>query len=434
MWSDASLTGVRRADAAIVGGSLTGLLTAAGLGRAGWQVAVLEAGTPGSALPETLCAHPWAAYASIVSHTGLSQAQTHARLLQQLCRELPEQLSPLTPLHGTERYAFALLPQDEALLQEYLGLAKALGLPAQEAPDAGGCPFPVERSVLSRDVLLMDAPRLVQTLIARIRRSGGQVYSGSAVTELASGRVFTALGRVDAPVVILACGRPPGLRELLRLESRTIVRCRMTGGAPLFSVQQSLRPGALTLTPATGGLEAAWCAGRTGARPENERVALFRRILRARMPDYAPEALHFSQTCVPMDGLPLIGESRAWPGRTLLCCGIATVAESALAAAVTLRRLLGRPEPSDALYHPDRSRDRALARQRLRRLRAMRTLNALRRSVPRCSLCGCRLRWCTDGERWGCPVCGSVFSMMGRRIGGPAVRDTQASPRQRPGW
>lgn len=428
------LTGVVRADAAVVGGGWTGLMTASALSGAGLRVAVVDAGQPLREGPSALCAHPWAAYARIAESAGMEAAREHARRLQRVCRGLPGLLAPLTDFREAERYRFALLEGDLPALRAYTELAESLGLAAWDAPDAGGCPFPVERSALSRDTLLIGAEGLREGLVRRIRRCGGRVLGDSLVTEVASGRVFTESGRVDAPVVILTCGRPPGLRRVTRFTSLTVARCRLTGGPPLFTVQQSVRPGHLTLLPIPGGLEAALVAGRTGSRAENGELARFRRILRARLPDSTPDEMRLGQLAAPVDGLPMIGESAAYPGRTLLACGVTTFAEAALAAGVLTHLLTGRPHPPDALYAPDRPLPAGIARGSLRRLRTLRALNSLRRGAPRCSLCACRLRWCEGAQWWGCPVCGSAFGLLGRRLSGPALRDARASARQRPGW
>lgn len=428
------LTGVVRADAAVVGGGWTGLLTASALSRAGMRVIVVDAGQPLRDGSSWLCAHPWAAYARIAASAGMEAARAHVRSLQRVCRGLPALLAPLTDFREAERYRFALLEGDLPALQAYTELAGSLGLAAWDAPDAGGCPFPVERSALSRDALLIGAEGLREGLVRRIRRCGGRVCGDSLATEVSSGRVFTESGRVDAPVVLLACGRPPGLRRVTRFTSLTAAHCRLTGGPPLFTVQQSVRPGGLTLLPVPGGMEAAFIAGHTGARTENAELARFRRILRARLPDCTPGEVRLTQLAAPVDGLPLIGESAAYPGRTLLACGITTFAEAALAAGVITRLLTGRPHPEDALYAPDRPLPAGTARRSLRRLRTLRALNSLRRGAPRCSLCACRLRWCEGAQWWGCPVCGSAFGLLGRRVSGPALRDARASARQRPGW
>lgn len=426
------LTGVVKADAVIVGGGWTGLLIADALSRTGQRVVVADAGQPH--VPPVAAAHPWASYSQIAASAGPDAARSHAQRLLRVCRTLPAELSPLTACYEAERYHFALLEEDLPALHAYMALAASVGLPVQDAPDAGGCPFPVERSAMAGDALLIDPAHLQRSLTRRILRTGGKLCGQSLVTELASGRVFTAAGRIDAPATILACGRPPGLRRVSRFVSLTVAHCSLRGGPPLFTLQRSVRPGGLTLLPVPGGVEASFVAGRTGARGENCEISRFRRILSARLPDFSQGPLHFSQLAFPADGLPMIGECSAYPGRTLLACGIVTFAEAALAARIICRLLTGKPLPDDACLSPDRASASRPRRRTIRRIRALRTLNSLRRGAPRCSLCGCRLRWCEGAQWWGCPVCGSAFGLLGRRRSGPAVGNTQASALQRPVW
>lgn len=433
------LRGIRRADAVIVGGGLTGLMTAASLGEGGMRVIVLDAGEPGQGSTAlctgsvTLLAAP--VYARILKAHGPDEAHQHVDTLRSLMAELPAWLT--TPFRETESYVYAFLPRDLPALEEQHRLCTSLGLPVHIAPDAGGCPFPVELSLVLPGQWMVDVAPLIEGLVQRIRRQGGQVYGRSLVIETDEGRVCTREGCVAAPVMILACGKPPGLIHpgvFALLESRMMLQCRLTSQVPLHTCQQSVRPDGLSLRPIPGGALASFCAGRGGTRAVPERTALFHRILHGRLKDWEAGPLDFRQELWALDGLPVIGALPGYRGRVLCAAGYSGhgMLGAALAARVLTRRIMGSVLPEDRLYAPDRTLPRDLLRQSRQHLRWLRARAALHPQAPACTLCRCRLRYCAPAARWECPVCGSAFGMLGGLLNGPAVRDACISASQRP--
>jgi len=432
----APLHGIRRADAVIVGAGLTGLMTGAALSREGMRVIVLDAedGMSGasalcSGSATLLAAHT---YRRIIAHHELSAAQEHALTMRSLLQSLPERVGSLTTWREADAYAYAFLPRDLPELEAQKQLYASLGIPAVIAPDAGGCPFPVELSLMLKGQLLLDAQALRTSLARLIRQQGGRVCHHSRMIGLESGRVFTPEGRADAPVVILACGKPPGCirRSLLALlETRTLIACRLTSSVPLHTLQQSVRPGGLCITPTRGGAHAFWCAGRSGTQDAAERTEMFTRVLSGRLKDWKTGTFRFRQDIWPEDGLPLAGVLTGYPGQVLCATGYSShgLLGAVLTSDILTRYLLGKTRPSDQLYQPDRK-----IRLNMRRLTSIRLANAQRWRAPRCSLCACRMRYSIPAARWECPFCGSAFGMMGEVINGPTVQGADISPRQRP--
>ena len=435
-----SLSGIRRADAVIVGAGLTGLMTAESLCRSGLRVTVLDAAEPGSGASglcsgaATLQAAP--VYARIAAIHGMDAARLHLEALRETQSALPSLLSGAGH-RDADSYVYAFLPRDLPALAEQHKLLTSLGLPVDYAPDAGGCPFPVELSTCLKGQLMADVPSLLSALIRRIRLSGSRIHAHSPVIALESGRVCTPAGRVDAPVVILAAGKPLGdghPHTLSLLESRTLIQCRLTAQLPLHTLQQSVRPDGLSLRPVPGGAVASWCAARSGTPEEAERTALLTRVLHGRMKDWEMGEFRFQQELWPVDGLPVIGALPGYRGRVLGATGYSGhgLLGAALSAQVLTRHILGRSLPDDALYSPERPLPAAVLTQRQKQLRHLRRAAAWRYRSPRCTLCHCRMRYSIPGERWSCPVCGSAFGMLGQRLNGPALINADISALQRP--
>ena len=430
------MRGIHRADTVIVGGGLTGLMTGAALADAGLLVIVLDAQQPGSGAGSrsvTVMAAP--VYERIARQHDWETARLYLKRLQETMAELSCQQQGIC--READAYTYAFLPRDLPALDRQLTLYEKLRLPVMIAQDAGGCPFPVELSLMLPGQQLLEPERLVAALASRIIRRGGMVCANSRVLDFHNGHVYTLKGRADAPVVILAAGIPPGTRSrrlLSLLENRRMLHCRLTGGFPLHSCQQSVREDGLRLSPGPGGITATWCAGRTGTQSAEARTTLFQRVLQGRLKDWQPGEVSFYQEIRSLDGLPVIGRLPDMGMQVLCATGYSGhgILGAQLAAGVLSRQVLGRERFDDRLYAPDRALPRRTQLYALGRMQGIFARNSLRRRAPVCPHMGCRLRYSVEARRWECPFCGSVFSMFGQVRSGPALRGKRISALKRP--
>ena len=131
------LAGLRRADAAIVGGGLTGLLLGASLADAGMSVVILET-SPGAShacagIATLLCAP---LFQRIEASRGAEAAASYAEALSVQFRTLAS--SGISYIRETSVYAYARTEDDLPMLENQHTLLNRLGIPARYAPDAGG--------------------------------------------------------------------------------------------------------------------------------------------------------------------------------------------------------------------------------------------------------------------------------------------------------
>lgn len=428
------LTGLRRADAAIVGCGLTGLLLGSSLSQAGLRVILLDAGDgtfpPFTAQASVLCAP---AYQRIETAWDMDTARIYASSLQTLLAEMLT--APPPYVKDAAAYIYARQPDDLPPLEKQLDLLTRLNIPVSIAPDAGGCPFPVELSLTAPGQAFVEMPRWMTALRRSIRRHGGSVFDHSPVIDVDSTRVCTAQGCVEAPVIVFAAGIPLKLRStrlLSLLERRLLTRCVLRGDFPLYNIQMPVQTDELALCPTASGAAAVWDTGRCGTRRQQDRLARFEHILSHRMPDWQAGPLHYAYETYSADGLPLIG---ALPDTRHLCAagyGGHGILSAMHAAAVLTRHILGRAIPEDRLYAPDRAVPHRILRPRMRRLAGIYAKSILRRNAPSCTHCGCRMRYSTAIHRWECPFCGSVYDMLGQVTDGPATSSASLSIRQRP--
>ncbi|MBQ4579587.1 MAG: FAD-dependent oxidoreductase [Clostridia bacterium] len=423
------LTRLKKADAVIVGGGLTGLLLGASLAHEGMKVAVLEAGDGDHAPPHhlaTVCLAPQ--YERIIHAHSVDAARLYAGLLQ-------SQLNALLAAHQpyVQRLPLYTYAQDKAqlpALERQRTLYAALGLSAHIAPDAGGCPFPVELSLCAPDQAAVDISRWRAALMGSIRRKGGQIYTHIRVIGFDAQRICTEHGCIIAPICLLTTGVPLGMEDPAMLACSTLAHCTLTGPVPLHSIQQPIQEGGLLLCPTPFGIQATLNAGRCGTRQQQQQLEHFSKTLRRMLPDCHQQSFTYTRHVQSADGLPLIG---MLPGTQRLCAaGISSIPGAMHAAAVLTRHILGHTLPEDALFSPGRKLPPKVQRQVRQHNAGVRAANWLHIGAPACAHCGCRLRYTSALARWECPLCASSYTLLGQPLDGPGMSPADISPRQRP--
>lgn len=430
------LSGLCRGDAAIVGGGLTGLLLASSLAQAGMRVVVLDTGesriSPYPCLGTLLCVP---AYQRVRSVHGPDTARLYAAALT---GHLADMLAAPPPyVQAATACLYARTADDLPQLAAQQELLQQLGIAASQSADTGSCPFPVEAMLAAPHQVLVDMAQWQSALMQNIRRWGGQLYTCAPIASLHGNKVCTERGCVEAPVIVFADGIPPFPQRLPHpylLERRLLLLRELNSPFPLHSGQLSLGGDGLALSPAPGGAIACWDAGRCGTRHQQERIRAFDAALSARLSDWQQGSTCHLYETFSRDGLPVIGNLP--DSRHLFAAGMggAGILGAMHAAAVLSRRILGQVQPDDRIYAPDRPLPRWFIRQERRVQQSLRLRSLLRRGAPACSHCGCRMRYCTALSHWECPLCCSVFDLLGQVVCGPAMQGSHVSARQRPDW
>lgn len=439
------LRGEKHTDVAIVGGGLTGASCAASLASSGAKVILLEAGRMGRGASWNctgkVTAQLGGVYATVDQTIGRRAAAAYAALMLHAVDavgRLVRELDIPCRLREQSVYVFAETPAEVSALQELHTLERSLGLPVSIAPDAGGCPFPVELSlVMERQLLLQPEPYLLG-LLRHAAQSGATLHERTPVQAIEGHRLISPTGSVTAEHIILATGSPLGCTSLPRLamlQQRTCAAVTLSLPAPQHHSHLSARADELTLRPCAEGAVLAWDLGRTGTDEHAQRSAVLDRTLRQLLPEAKVLEQSIRQDVWSGDGLPLIGPVRADQPHLLMATGYSGwgVANSHLAAEVLTGAILGKPHPQAHLFRPDRrypGHARVMLREGLNIGKAY-AGGLFRRSAPHCPHMGGRLRYNADAARWECPCHGSTFTVMGQPLDAPADHPARVSARQR---
>jgi len=462
-------------DDVIVGGGITGLVTALLLARSGRRVAVLEArylgaGTTGNSTAKLSLLQ--GTHLSAIRRTLYqSVTQAYADGNRAAFGWLSEYLaSQSIDADIRDAITYAATADATPSVEREFEVARSVGLPVRRLDDAG-LPFRTYGAVALAGQVQLDPAQLVAALAADIRALGGRVYEGARVTGLRASdpvRVSTADGDIFGRTAIIATGSP--------ILDRGLYFAKITAKrsyAASFTVDGSELPSAMYLSAdspvrsvrTSGGLLLTGGNGHGTGRSPSPRHAMDE--LRDWTTRYWPSAqlTHewAAQDYSTPHHVPFVGKLPRGRGRVYLATGYEKWGmTNGVAAALTLHAdITGGRAPWQKVLRRRVTTPRAIATGIGENLAvaswyAKGWAGALTRGVPTeppgegsgvvgsrgihpvaistvdgatcavsgvCSHLGAVLTW-NDGENsWDCPAHGSRFSARGAVLEGPATAD-----------
>ena len=201
------LEGDVEAGAAVIGGGMAGILTAALLEEAGVRTVVLEADRVGSGQTGNTTAKVTAqhgtAYHRLEKSLGEEAARLYAVANQSAVESYQRMIEDRRIDCGWERLpAILYAVEDGDLLRREAAAQERAGLPVRLTEDSG-LPFPVLGAVRCGNQARFHPLRFLYALA-----EGLTVYEGSRVLEAGEGWLRTAGGRVRAERIVFCCHYP----------------------------------------------------------------------------------------------------------------------------------------------------------------------------------------------------------------------------------
>lgn len=207
-----------RADVAIIGGGIVGIMAATFLKEAGKSVAVLEAGK----IVEGVTGHTTAkvtslhtlVYQELLSKFGAEKARIYGesnQLALEIIKQLCGQRSIECGLADTSAFTYASSQEQVSKIEQEVEASQSLGLPAafyDELP----LPFPIKAAVGFSGQLQFHPRRFLLPLAESLPGAGSHVFEQTRVLDVEEGqpcRVVTSNGTVvTADDVIVATNMP----------------------------------------------------------------------------------------------------------------------------------------------------------------------------------------------------------------------------------
>ncbi len=370
-------------DVAIVGGGLTGCVTAYVFAAAGLDVAVFEADRIGRAgagrASGWLTDEPAASFSELDAALGRRAARhacqawrraalDAAALLRRLdvkCRLEPR--PSLIVAQTSEQAAHLLRDQKN---RKDAGFDASI-VPARAISALAG--FPASAARRSRESAVLDPYRVTLGLAAAAAQRGARIYERSPVTSTAFTRADATLTvgtrRVRARRIIVATGNPaPLFKALARhftprasflvLTEPVPAKVRRALGSRDHLIQDSASPAHRVSWVADERLLISGADGDVPPARARDQVLVQRTgqlmyELSTFYPDISglPPAYGWDeQYCQTSTGLPVIGPHRNYPHHLFACGSQSSLTSAFLASRVLLRQHLDDPDPSDASF------------------------------------------------------------------------------------
>jgi glycine/D-amino acid oxidase-like deaminating enzyme len=434
-------------EVVVVGGGLTGLLTAVVLDQAGLDVIVLErhgiggVTTRGSTGKLSALQGDRAAVVASDRDDATARAYTAASVFGVAAlRDLVVQLGIDCALTTADDHTFVTEPDAMPRCVAAYDAAAASGLPVEWA-NVVELPLGVLGAIRLAGQAHLDPGLLCVGLADRL---GGRVYEGCPVVGVDEHdhgvHVRLAGGEVTADHVVIATLGP--IHDPAMLATRCHAMRSYAIAAPhpnppsgtylsLDERTRSIRPATIDGQPAVVVGGEGHTIGELEGRTAEERwatLAGYARSLGAEDARYRWSA----HDLIPSDGVPFIGAiapgaSRAWVATGFQKWGIST---AMVAADLILAGIEGAPRPWADAFDPRRLADSAtvtLAKDAVRSVRHLvgdrlgELLHPGDEDAPRCTHLGCVLAFDETEETWDCPCHGSRYDRDGSVVCGPAV-------------
>ena len=456
-----------RVDTVVIGGGMTGILTAFMLRRHGVEAIVLEAANIGSGQTQNTTAkitlQHGCIYGMLIDTFGIERARQYARANQLAIedyRMLIQEMSIDCEWKDCPAYLYSTL--DAAPLEEEERAAHQLGIGAALEQKIE-LPIDVKRALRFDDQAQFHPLKFLAAIAQKV-----PVYENTRVTQVKEGCIVTEGANVRAKNVVFATHFPfvnrPGYYFLRMHQERSYVLA-LENAAVLEGIYYGIDPDGLSARTASGTLLLGGGNHRTGENSKGGRYDMLRRRAREYWP-HSRETAHWSaQDCMTLDGVPYIGPFASGAEGWYVATGYQKwgMTTSMAAARILTGQITGKDTPDGEVFSPSRfvlsASAQTLAEEGLQAVKGIgRSLFGLPRgkvdALPpghggivtckgetvgvyktedgelyavfaQCPHLGCQLEWNPDEKSWDCPCHGSRFDYRGNLIDNPAQEGLQ---------
>lgn len=438
--SDSNLT---RKDIIVIGGGMTGILTAYFLQSRGRKVTVLEAGRiAGGQTGRTtakITSQHGLFYNKLIENVGLEKAFAYAKANQEAIGEYAKMIWRYKISCDFERlpsYLYSLQSSGQ-LLQE-AKVAESLGLPAHFAEQVN-LPFQTCGAVCFDNQAQFHPLKFLKTIAHEL-----EIYENTPVQKVRGNCVYTSKGMLMANKIVFATHYPivdvPGFYFLRQHQERSYV-VALAGCEKLDGMYYSEDDTGISLRSHKDILLVGGSSHRTGKNADGGAYD----TLRAAAAKYFPEGrevAHWSaQDCMPHDEIPFIGQYYYGKPDWYVATGYKKwgMTSSMIAARLLTDLITGVENPYEKLFTPQRHLLKAVSGNFLMDVgesvkglaggwltkRGGKDWNRVNGEVcpPRCSHLGCELKWNPDERTWDCPCHGSRYDANGKKLDEPTKED-----------
>lgn len=421
----------------VVGGGLTGLLTAFYLQRCGKEVMVLEADTIASGQTERTTAkitsQHGVKYSKLLRTVGQEKAKLYAQANEKAIGEYEKLISERNiDCQFTKAPAYLYTCQKEALLRDEAEAARKLGIDAAFTQETE-LPFEVSGAVCFQNQACFSPLEFLKDIASEL-----EIREYTKVTAVKGKKVFAGEEVFEAEKIIIATHFPirnvPGFYFLRQHQERSYVLA-LSGGKKVKGMYLGIDADGLSLRQAGDFLLLGGSSVRTGENKTGRAYQALQQAAEQYFPECRIEKHWAAQDCMPHDGIPFIGKYSMFTPNLYVATGFQKwgMTTAMIAAQILRDEICGEKNPYAALFRPQRINFLAgIGNLYLDIGKSVKGLlqGFFGKKEMRCPHMGCRLSWNPDERSWDCPCHGSRFDENGKLMDNPAKKDKSYHPVQ----
>jgi len=415
------LQGDKEADVVVVGGGISGILTAYKMKEAGISCILLEAkqlcsGVTGNTTAKLTAQHGLI-YEKLLNKYGADRAKAYYKANEQALRQY-EELCRKFPCDYEKQDSFIYSRKDSDRLRAELRALRCLSIPAEFVRRVD-LPIPTAAALCFRNQAQFHPLKFLSQLVKDLN-----IYENSEVTGFEEHMVRSEQGTVTAKHIIICTHFPivnrHGSYFLKQYQNRSYVLALDKADFPQGMYMDENEDG-LSFRHYKDTLLLGGSAHRTG-KPGRAWAPL-EEFANKHYPSAEITAHWAAQDCMTLDSVPYIGNYSRGTESWYVATGFNKWGmTSSMAAAQLLCDMVQEKEnPYKELFSPSRS---MFHRQLVENVLES-TKNLLTLSRPRCPHLGCALKWNKQEHSWDCPCHGSRFAEDGKLLDNPATRDLE---------
>lgn len=424
-----SLSGNKKADVAIIGAGIAGILTAYYLTKQGKHVIVLEANQIGSGQTQNTTAKITSQhnliYSKLIHTVGLEAARQYASANEQAVADYRQLIqSQSIACHYKELPSYLYSTSQSEPLRREADAAKLLGIKASFVSNTE-LPFPVHGAVRFEEQAQFHPLEFLKEISEKLI-----IYEDTRVLSVKGQQIYTKQGTVTAEDIIFTCHYPfinlPGLYFARMYQERSYILALEQAQA-LQGMYLSIDQDGLSCRNDGDIMLLGGKSHRCGKNPSGDQFHQLRETAHRLWPE-SREVSHWSaQDCITPDGIPYIGKFANSTPNWYVATGFHKwgMTTSMVSARLLTDFILKRKNSCQQVFSPQRWNLSASAKEELAHV--LESAKGLTLGVMpgalRCPHLGCRLAWNPDEASWDCPCHGSRFNHNGELLDGPAQVD-----------
>lgn len=453
-------------EIAVIGGGITGLLTAYLLQQNGKEVIVLEADQIGSGQTKNTTAKITSQhgriYASLLKDYGAEKARLYAMANQEAIDHYEEIIKKEhISCHFERVKSYLYSRKQETPICREAEVASILGIRAYFTKKVN-LPFPIKGAVCFENQAQFHPLEFVKGIADKLT-----IYEHTKVKKVKGNCLETNQGKIYAKHIIFATHYPfhnfPGFYFARQHQERSYV-IAISGIPKWKGIYYSEDKEGLSFRWYEDNLLIGGGGHRTGEITPKDGFSCLEKKIRSLYPDYTEVARWSAQDCITHDNLPFIGQYSIFHPNWYVATGLKKwgMTGAMVSARLLSDKICGHYNPYEKLFSPIRchffisrkklwtdmkhsikglslgnfyfpfqnvypleSGEAKIVRIGLRRYGVYKDSNGkLHKVSVKCPHLGCMLHWNPEELSWDCPCHGSRFDYDGNLLDNPAQINT----------